>query len=239
MLVNKNLIVTTSWDDGTATDLSLLERLLRYGVKGTFYISRRPSQRLLDEKDIKELDENFELGAHTLNHPDLTRVPLVEARSEIEDSKKYLEDLLGHGIAMFCYPYGTYNKRITELVHKAGFNAARTANAGGLGLPENPYAWHITLLASNSSPLMALKICGQFRLWRPGAWLDWESRAKSLFDVALKKGGIYHLYGHSTDHERNADWDRLERVLAYISGRENVKYMTNGEIFSRPTGKHG
>jgi peptidoglycan/xylan/chitin deacetylase (PgdA/CDA1 family) len=234
MLANQKLIVTTSWDDGTATDLSLAELLLRYGVKATFYISRRPSQQILDEKDIRELDRNFELGAHTLNHPDLTRVSLAEARSEIEDSKKYLEDLLGHGVAMFCYPYGAYNEAVVGLVHNAGFIAARTASAGGLGWPENPYAWHITLLAANSSPLMALKIWWQFRLWKPGAWLDWESRAKSLFDVALKKGGIYHLYGHSIDHERHAAWGKLGRVLAYISGRANVAYMTNGEIFRQP-----
>jgi peptidoglycan/xylan/chitin deacetylase (PgdA/CDA1 family) len=236
MLAKRNLIVTTSWDDGTVTDLSLAERLLRYGIKGTFYISRRPSQRILDEKDIRELDQNFELGAHTLNHLDLTKVSLTEARREIGDSKKYLENLLGHGISMFCYPYGAYNQEVSGLVHDAGFIAARTARAGGLDLPEDPYAWHITLLASNNSPLMALKICWQFRLWRPGTWLDWESRAKSLFDVALKNGGIYHLYGHSIDHERSADWDKLERVLVYISFRDNVQYMTNAEIFRRTSG---
>ena len=52
-----------------------------------------------------------------------------------------------------------------------------------------------------------------------------------MFDLALEEGGIYHMYGHSSEHETNNDWDKLERVLAYISNREKVQYMTNGGIF--------
>ncbi len=231
MLAKRNLIVTTSWDDGTVTDLSLAERLLKYGVKGTFYISRRPSQRILDEKDLRELDQNSELGAHTMNHPDLTRVSLTEARREIEDSKKYLEDLLGHDISMFCYPYGAYNDDVKKMVKDCGFIGARTCEPRGFSLPEDPYQWHITLLASNNSPLMALKIWWKFRLWNPRSLFDWESRAKSLFDIVMEVGGVYHLYGHSSDQEDNDGWQKLERLLAYIANRQEVRYMTNGEIF--------
>jgi peptidoglycan/xylan/chitin deacetylase (PgdA/CDA1 family) len=231
MQAKNSLMVTTSWDDGTTTDLKLAELLHKYGIKGTFYISKIPSANLLSEPQIKELDKHIELGAHTLNHPDLTMVPVSEAKMEIENSKSYLEDLLGHSIAMFCYPYGKYNENIVEIVKNTGFMAARTTDAGGLELPENPYAWHITLTASNSSPLMALKIWWRFKLWKPGSLLDWESRAKSLFDLALERGGVYHLYGHSVEHESHADWDKLERVLAYISKRGKVQYLTNGEVF--------
>jgi hypothetical protein len=49
--------------------------------------------------------------------------------------------------------------------------------------------------------------------------------------LALEKGGIYHIYGHSAEFESNNEWDKLERVLAYISNREGVNYKTNGEIF--------
>ena len=66
--------------------------------------------------------------------------------------------------------------------------------------------------------------------------LDWESRAKSLFDLALEVGGCYHLYGHSVEHESNDDWDKLERVFAYISKREKVQYLTNGEVFEHRPG---
>lgn len=225
-----SLVVTTSWDDGTITDLKLAELLEEYGLKGTFYVSQAiditPQKR-----DIAALDRKFEIGAHSMSHPDLTEVSPSEAKKEIEGSKTYLEDMVGHDIAMFCYPYGRYNEEIKKMVKDSGFVAARACDLGGFNLPQDPYQWHITLLATNGSPLMALKICWMFRLWRVSALFDWESRAKLLFDLALEKGGIYHMYGHSAEFETNNEWGKLERVFKHFSNREGVKYMTNGELF--------
>ena len=225
----------TSWDDGTITDLKLAELLEKYGIKATFYLPKFIDNSL-QRKDIIAIDQKFEIGAHTLSQPDLTKVSLSEAKKEIKDSKEYLEELLGHSVAMFCYPYGTHNKDVREIARSSGFIAARTAEPGGLDLPKDPYKWHITLFASNNSPLMALKIWWRFHLWKPGALLDWENRAKSLFDLALEKGGIYHIYGHSAEFGRTNEWDKLERMFKYISNRDGVKYMTNGEIFEHSPG---
>lgn len=232
MLAKDNLIVTTSWDDGTITDLKLAELLEKYGIKGTFYILKFISNPL-PKKDIVAIDRKFEVGAHSMSHPDLTRVSALVAKRQIEDAKKYLEDLLGHSVSMFCYPYGRYNETIKKMVKDSGFIAARTCDLGGFNLPGDPYQGCITFFASNGSPLMALKIWLRFRLWKISALIDWENRAKSLFDLALQKGGIYHIYGHSAEFERNNEWDKLERVLNYISRREGVKYMTNGELFQK------
>lgn len=233
MPTKSNLIVTTSWDDGTITDLKLAELLEKYGIKGTLYIPKFREGTPLREKDIMVLDKKFEIGAHSMTQPDLTKVSSAEAKREIEDSKAYLEDLLGHNISMFAYPYGRYDEKVTKMVKEAGFIAARTCDPGGFNLPQDPYQWHVTLIASNGSPLMALRIWWRFHLWKPSSLLDWESRAKSLFDLALEEGGIYHIYGHSAEFEENNTWDKLERVLDYISCKEGVQYTVNGEIFRR------
>jgi len=225
------LIVTTSWDDGTITDLRLAELLEKYGIKGTFYIATSFLDNPLSKKAILALDKKVEIAAHTISHPDLTKVSLLEAEKEIKDSKTYLEDLLGHSISVFCFPYGRYNDTIKKIVKDAGFIGARTCQTGGFNLPQDPYQWHITLLASNGSPLMALKICRQFNLWKVSALLNWESRARLLFDLALQRKGIYHIYGHSAEFEENNEWDKLEEVLDYISNREGTQYLTNGKIF--------
>jgi len=224
-----NLMVTTSWDDGTITDLKLAELLEKYRLKGTLYVSKFIDNPL-PKKDIIAIDKKFEVGAHSLNHLDLTKVSSAQARREIEGSKIYLEDLLGHSVPMFCYPDGRYNEAIKKMVKDSGFMAARTCDPRGFNLPEDPYQWHVTLFASNGSPLMALRIWRKARLWTVSALLDWESRAKLLFDLALQKGGIYHIYGHSVEFERNNGWDKLERVLNYVSNRERTEYMTNGEV---------
>jgi peptidoglycan/xylan/chitin deacetylase (PgdA/CDA1 family) len=154
---------------------------------------------------------------------------------EIEDSKTYLEQLLGHKVSMFCYPKGRYNETIKRTVRNAGFTAARTVNYGDFNLPHDSYEWQITLHASNGSPLMT------FKTWLKSgisvqSLIDWEIRAKLLFDLALQKGGIYHLWGHSWEIEKNDEWAKLERVLRYISNKRAVYFMTNGEIFGLPEG---
>lgn len=41
-------IVTTSWDDGQTFDEKLSSLLLKYGVKGTFYIPRKWGANFVD-----------------------------------------------------------------------------------------------------------------------------------------------------------------------------------------------
>lgn len=224
------LIVTTSWDDGSISDLKLAELLEQYGVKGTFYIPRFYPSSSLQKKHLRMIDEKFEVGAHTLNHVDLPLMQLKDAKREIEGSKTYLEELLGHRINMFCYPKGRYNRHIKKLVSCAGFVAARTCNFGDFNLPGDPYEWHITLHASNGSPLITLKTWLGSRI-SVRSLADWEDRAKLLFDLALQKGGIFHLWGHSWEIEKNNELLKLERVLRYISEPKDACYMSNGDVF--------
>ena len=224
------LTVTTSWDDGHKLDLKLAELLAKYGLRGTFYITKY-YRNPLERWDVVEIGKEHEVGAHTLNHVDLTSVSLLKARDEIAGSKAYLEYLLGHSPSMFCYPYGEYNESVKQIVRRCGFSAARTCQHGGFSLPRDPHEWQITLHASNGSPLMTL------RMWRKcglsiRSLCDWETRAKLLFDLALERGGVYHLWGHSWEIDKNEEWDKLERVFGYISKAKGVRFMTNGEIFA-------
>jgi len=231
MPVKDKLIVTTSWDDGSVFDLKVAELLSKYGMKGTFYIPRSLFAHPLERHDIVAIDKNFEIGSHTLNHVELTEVSLSEVKKEVKGSKTYLEELLGHEVPMFCYPNDKYNRNIKRIVKETGFRAARTANSGGFDLPRDPYEWHTTMPATNGSPLAALGICLRNRLFFK-TLTDWETRARRLFDKALEVGGVYHIWGHSLELELNLEWAKLERVLDYISHREGVRYVTNGEIFS-------
>jgi peptidoglycan/xylan/chitin deacetylase (PgdA/CDA1 family) len=225
-----HLIVTTSWDDGHKCDLVLMKLLDTYGIKGTFYASQKYLDAPLGEQDLKVIDQSHEIGAHTLTHPFLTRLPDDAVRREIVGSKEFLERVLGHEIRMFCYPNGRYNPRIQQMVKSLGFVAARTCTPGSFSLPDDPFSWHVSLHASNGSPLST---CG---IWKDNhlpfsSLLDWEIRAKYLFDHACESGGVYHLWGHSWEIEERDEWDKLERVLKYISRRQNVAYLTNGQIF--------
>jgi peptidoglycan/xylan/chitin deacetylase (PgdA/CDA1 family) len=224
------LIVTTSWDDGSKFDLKTADLLRKYGLTGTFYVPRFYLDNPLTEKEVIALDKHFEIGSHTLNHAELTNIPLSEVKKEIQGSKDYLEDLLGHNISMLCYPKGLYNSAIINIVKDCKYVAARTTNPGTITLSGDPYEWPITLDASNGSPRLSFFIWLRNRI-AVRSLFDWEIRAKQLFDRALNTGGIYHLWGHSAGYERRNEWSKLERVFAHISKHKNVKYSTNGEIF--------
>lgn len=70
----------------------------------------------------------MELGAHTVNHPILTRLDDDRARREISDSKEVLERVTGRSVTLFAFPNGTpgkdYDDRHVAMVKDAGFEAA-------------------------------------------------------------------------------------------------------------------
>ena len=61
--------------------------------------------------------------------------------------------------------------------------------------------------------------------------LDWAARARHTFDIARERDGVWHLWGHSWEIERNQDWARLEEVLDYVARVPSVHYLTNNELF--------
>ena len=68
----------------------------------------RPTHRPLSELEVCELAQGglVEIGAHTVTHPVLARLPLPEQEAEIRQSKACLEKILGRPVTSFAYPYG-------------------------------------------------------------------------------------------------------------------------------------
>ena len=60
--------------------------------------------------------------------------------------------------------------------------------------------------------------------------LEWDALAKAMFDCVVKKGGVFHIWGHSWEIDERHDWERLENVFRYISANPKVNYVTNGEL---------
>jgi hypothetical protein len=233
--LSNRIIVTTSWDDNSYENLKIARLLDKLEMRGTFYISSNTDSfgRNLNQKQIKKMvlevaNGGHEVGSHTVNHATLTKCR--NPREEIEDSKHQLEKLTGSEVNCFCYPNGAFNDNVKDIVEDTGYICARTCEYEKRGLPRDPYAWGITLHASNGSPRMTFKIWRQSGI-SPKSLLDWEVRAKLLFDSILEKGGIWHLWGHAWEIDVHKDWSKLTRVLQYVSGREKVLYLENGSIF--------
>jgi peptidoglycan/xylan/chitin deacetylase (PgdA/CDA1 family) len=80
-----------------------------------------------------------EIGAHSVSHPRLSRLPQDQAVGEIRDSKRSLEALVEAPVDVFAYPYGDYNERIRDAVAEAGYRAALTCSRGPANTAPNPF----------------------------------------------------------------------------------------------------
>lgn len=228
------ILVTTSWDDGHVLDLKLAEMLNRYNIAGTFYISPEDheiaAEKRLDKENIKNLSRNYEVGAHTMTHPKLSEIDDMTAQKEIISSKKALEDIVGKPVTSFCYPSGDYQKKHTEMVRNAGFSLARTVKRFSTEIGKNPFETPTTIHAYKhwSDILPILKEAGPAKFINH--YLNWDELAIALFDKVFANGGVFHLWGHSWEIEKNGDWNRLENVLKHIANRPTVNYVPNNAL---------
>lgn len=74
------------------------------------------------------------IGAHTQHHPTLARLPEVEQRLEIAESRAWLEQVLQHPVDSFAYPFGSpsqdYSPATVGVVRDLGFRLAFSTQPG-------------------------------------------------------------------------------------------------------------
>jgi peptidoglycan/xylan/chitin deacetylase (PgdA/CDA1 family) len=80
---------------------------------------------ILSWSEIKEMAEgSITFGAHTVNHPVLTRIPMEMAEKEIVQSKADIERNLGKKVTAFSYPNGFFSEEVIDITKKTGFACA-------------------------------------------------------------------------------------------------------------------
>jgi peptidoglycan/xylan/chitin deacetylase (PgdA/CDA1 family)/GT2 family glycosyltransferase len=74
---------------------------------------------------------NIDVGAHSRNHLDLTKISLGEATEEVLASARELHQLVGERVVSFAYPFGHFNPDIRKLVQETfevGFSVEEGLN---------------------------------------------------------------------------------------------------------------
>lgn len=248
MMENKKIAFTTSWDDGSKFDIKLSELLLKYGMRGTFYIPKSFELRTLSDSEIREIAKHNEIGAHTLTHADLTKLSPCVAEKEIKESKEYLDELLGIETKTFCYPKGFYNNEIKNIVKQVGFKGARTTCEWSFEFPRDFFEIE-TSLHIYPFPLRPLNSFLQYknpknflaplvrnypeiakRKLGIKSFLSWQGLARTSFLYARDFGRVFHLFGHSWEIEKYGMWEDLEKFLKLVSEQENIVFIKNSEL---------
>ncbi|TQE99023.1 MAG: polysaccharide deacetylase family protein [Spiribacter salinus] len=94
-----------------------------------------PTGLMLDADGVRALHRaGIEIGAHTVHHPILSRIPLPEAEDEIARSRRTLESIVDAPVTSFAFPNGRrgvdYNEEHVALVRRLGFSAAVSTEHG-------------------------------------------------------------------------------------------------------------
>ncbi|WP_306536992.1 polysaccharide deacetylase family protein [Geobacter sp.] len=134
--------VVITFDDGYRDNLKYaLPVLEEYGFKATFFIvsglaGKRAewvhgSRELMNWEEIRQVrDRGMNLGAHSRTHKRLSSLDQWQIVSEIEGSRRDIEENTGISVRHFSYPYGCYSASIAETVGDSGFHTACTTDSG-------------------------------------------------------------------------------------------------------------
>jgi peptidoglycan/xylan/chitin deacetylase (PgdA/CDA1 family) len=96
---------------------------------------------LVDAAAVRQLDASgFEIGSHSMTHPHLTRLPAQACRAELRDSRRALEDSLGHAVEHLAYPYGDCDDAVRKLAAESGYRGACGVHIALSGAGDHPLA---------------------------------------------------------------------------------------------------
>jgi peptidoglycan/xylan/chitin deacetylase (PgdA/CDA1 family) len=106
--------------------------------------ARYPFQfEMLTASEVQEWSSlGFEVGAHTVNHVNLGRIRVEDARVEIVRCGEELETILGKPVSFFSFPYGrpeNITPETRQIVQAAGYTALFSAHGGCIGSGTSVY----------------------------------------------------------------------------------------------------
>ena len=133
----------------------------------------RPSA--LDWDQLRKLArEGVCIASHTRTHPILTKIPLAEAKEEIQASIADVRHYLGEMLPVFCYPNGSVDDDVAHSLKAEGIQMAFTTQPGHNDVPApDPLRLH----RINITPRTTLAVF-RIRLMRAGNVIDrWRAAA--------------------------------------------------------------
>jgi peptidoglycan/xylan/chitin deacetylase (PgdA/CDA1 family) len=136
--------IVITFDDG---DVSVYDAafpiMQEFGFVGVNYIvsSYVGVDGYMTIDQIREtVDAGWEVGSHTMSHPNLTEIDSSLYFYEIDRSRADLEEWLGVEVRTLAYPFGGVNGDVSDRVHAAGYYAAMMQGAFVQQGPYNIYS---------------------------------------------------------------------------------------------------
>jgi peptidoglycan/xylan/chitin deacetylase (PgdA/CDA1 family) len=220
-----DVFFTTSWDDGNNLDLRLVDLLKKYELSATFYIPANLSPKTLTSTQIRDISSEFDIGAHTMTHVRLVDCSDEKAAAEITASKMFIESITGKVCESFCFPEGKFVLKHVEMVKKAGFRGCRSVELLNNRFPASFFGIYLLPTTIQVYPhtsmeyvknMIKRKAILNLANFNKIDKLTWFDSSKLLFMDTIKKGGVFHLWGHSWEIEEMNLWLELENFFGFV-----------------------
>jgi peptidoglycan/xylan/chitin deacetylase (PgdA/CDA1 family) len=138
-------IISLSFDDGYSSHYNFAYPLMKkYGFKGTEYLVANWSGKF-ENKTLINFDEarkmqsdGWEIGSHSLNHPNLVALSINKLNEELKLSKEILINN-EFNISSIAFPYGYYNKNVSSLIRNYYSSARPLINGYNIDKTQNLY----------------------------------------------------------------------------------------------------
>lgn len=134
--------ILLTFDDGYLGHLQYAYPLLQqYKYPAVFfvhtaYVGVRTGKAHMSWDDLKRIDSEglVAIQSHTVTHPaDLRTLSDAALDRELVESKRILEEKLGHPILYVCYPTGNQDERVRKAAIAAGYRMSFTMDLGYAG----------------------------------------------------------------------------------------------------------
>jgi peptidoglycan/xylan/chitin deacetylase (PgdA/CDA1 family) len=239
--MNRKILITTSWDDGSLYDLKLAQLLQKYNVPAMLFIpAENPERNVVSPSQIRELRNFTEIGSHTYHHRYLNQTNIEEAEKEIVNGRKYLEDILSEKIEHFCYPGGAYNRMIA----KRAIRLVKTARTINICYVKNKPGFHI-------DTSLQFVYRRKLNLWKETLlhapveikkellYITYSSyQLRDMLDIFLRYvftqacgNYLIHLWGHTWELEQYDLWYELEEICRILQDYRYY-FVTYSDCFS-------
>jgi len=218
--MKKVMKVVQCWDDGVSSDITLMDILRKHNAKATFNLNaglhkkersakweyKENVVQTLGWNEMKEVYDGFAIANHSLTHPLLDKIPVEEARKDIVEGRKRLQDFFDAPISGFVYPCGAYNETVMDLLRDAGHIYARTTqNAAQAFPPDDAMAFHPTCKFDSED-----------------FWNHYEK---------ARECGVFYFWGHSYELINGEMWKKFEDKIKRITADEESCWVDVVDLF--------
>jgi peptidoglycan/xylan/chitin deacetylase (PgdA/CDA1 family) len=138
-------LASLSFDDGMDDNHDVvLPILVELGLPATVYVitgligkanpwlAPASGRRMMNVAELRALAAvGIEIGAHTITHPDLSKLDYARCLEEVGGSRRELERILDTHVTTFAYPFCRYGPAARTAVETAGFDSAVTCQGAG------------------------------------------------------------------------------------------------------------